>query len=603
MPSALHYTLTIENWRAHQFTVTLDIPEHSKNTLELSLPSWIPGSYMVRDFAKSIIDINVTTGANSKNEHLTMLPIVKLDKQTWRVETQGKPCTIRYSVYANDLSIRSAFMNDQYAFINGTSAFLNVSEFENARCELDIKLNENDPEITDWKAYTSMPTRADSASSSKWHFVAQSYDEFIDHPIYVGIADTHCFDVDGVSFTLLFSGNNNIDYERIAKDLTPICKHHLDLFGAPRAIDNYLFMTLLADNGFGGLEHKYSTALLYPRFDLPLVGESGKKTDSYITFLSLCSHEFFHTWHVKRIKPSVMVKPDLSQETYTNQLWIYEGFTSFYDDVTLARTGVIEPQKYLDIVAQNVSRLLQNAGRLKQTAAESSFDAWTKFYKQDASATNNIVSYYTKGGIIALGLDLLLRRESDNKVSLDMLMQLLWQNYGIEEKGTPDNVIQDLCKTHFDIDVSAYLDQVVYGTNDVELATLVSEMGVEYRIRPRVSSDDKGGITSQPAIINQLGATLKPASFGLTVVQVFEGLAAMDAGILLNDVIIALDGHIVNVQKFQRLLDNAQASTVEITLIRDGRLLTLPLNVVKARTDMAFFTITDQQKLSKWLAR
>ena len=603
MPTALRYTITISNWRAHQFIVALHIPEHSENTLELFLPSWIPGSYMVRDFAKSIIDIDATVSETTTEEEVALLPIIKLDKQTWQIETQGKPCTVRYSVYANDLSIRSAFINDQYAFINGTSAFLKVSGFENAVCELDIKLNENDPTTANWKAYTSMPTRVDSASSSGWHFVAQNYDEFIDHPIYVGIADTHCFNVDGVSFTLLFSGNNNIDYERIAQDLTPICKHHLDLFGTPRAIDNYLFMTLLADNGFGGLEHKYSTALLYPRFDLPQVGESSKKTDSYITFLSLCSHEFFHTWHVKRIKPNVMVKPDLSQETYTNQLWIYEGFTSFYDDVTLARTGVIEPQKYLDIVAQNVSRLLQNAGRLKQTASESSFDAWTKFYKQDASATNNIVSYYTKGGVIALGLDLLLRKESNDKVGLDTLMQLLWQHYGIDEKGTPDSVIQDLCKTHFDIDVSAYLDQVVYGTNDVELASLVSEMGVEYRTRPRVSSDDKGGITSQPAIINQLGATLKPASFGLTVVQVFEGLAAMDAGILLNDVIIALDGHIVNVQKFQRLLDNAQASTVEITLIRDGRLITLPLNVVKARPDMAYFTITDELKLSKWLGR
>ena len=301
----------------------------------------------------------------------------------------------------------------------------------------------------------------------------KNYDELIDHPIYVGIADTHSFEVDGITFTLLFSGNNNIDYERIANDLTPICKHHLDLFGAPQPINNYLFMTLLADNGFGGLEHKYSTALLYPRFDLPQVGESEKKTDSYITFLSLCSHEFFHTWHVKRIKPSVMVKPDLSQETYTNQLWIYEGFTSFYDDVTLARAGVIEPQKYLDIVAQNVSRLLQNAGRFKQSAAESSFDAWTKFYKQDASATNNIVSYYTKGGIIALGLDLLLRKQSNEQVNLDTLMQLLWKHYGVDEKGTPDDVIQNLCTTHFGIDVSEYLNRVVYGTDDVELASLV----------------------------------------------------------------------------------------------------------------------------------
>jgi predicted metalloprotease with PDZ domain len=306
---------------------------------------------------------------------------------------------------------------------------------------------------------------------------------------------------------------------------------------------------------------------------------------------------------VKRIKPEVMVQPDLSQETYTNQLWIYEGFTSFYDDVTLARAGVIEPQKYLDIVAQNVSRLLQNAGRFKQSAAESSFDAWTKFYKQDASATNNIVSYYTKGGIIALGLDLLLRKRSNNQVTLDNLMQLLWKHYGVDECGTPDNVIQSLCSSHFGIDVSDYLDRVVYGTNDVELASLVSDMGVNYNTRTRVSADDKGGFSQLPSIKNQLGATLKAATFGLTVVQVFEGLAAMKAGILLNDVIIALDGHIVNTQKLQRLLDNAQTSTVDITLIRDGRLLTLPLEVTQARQEMAYFEITDEEKLNQWLGK
>jgi predicted metalloprotease with PDZ domain len=607
MPSALHYTLTISNWRAHQFTVALHIPEHNDSSLTLTLPSWIPGSYMVRDFAKSIISLSATSSTsrveNSSDENFVGFPVTKLDKQTWRVDTEGKPCTVNYTVYANDLSIRSAFMNDQYAFINGTSAFLRVLGFEQAVCELDIELDDSDASTANWKAYTSMPIRKESTSSKRWHYAEKNYDELIDHPIYVGIADTYSFDVDGITFTLLFSGNNNIDYPRIARDLTPICKHHLDLFGAPQPINKYLFMTLLADNGFGGLEHKHSTALLYPRFDLPQIGEGENKTDSYITFLSLCSHEFFHTWHVKRIKPEVMVKPDLSQETYTNQLWIYEGFTSFYDDVTLARSGVIEPQKYLDIVAQNVSRLLQNAGRFKQSAAESSFDAWTKFYKQDASATNNIVSYYTKGGIIALGLDLLLRNKSNNQISLDNLMQLLWKHYGKDECGTPDSVIQTLCDTHFGIDVSEYLDRVVYGTDDVELASLVSDMGVSYKTRSRVSAEDKGGSSQQPSIKNQLGATLKAASFGLTVVQVFEGLAAMKAGILLNDVIIALDGHIVNAQKLQRLLDNAQTATVDITLIRDGRLLTLPLEVTRARQEMAYFEITDEEKFNQWLGK
>jgi predicted metalloprotease with PDZ domain len=304
---------------------------------------------------------------------------------------------------------------------------------------------------------------------------------------------------------------------------------------------------------------------------------------------------------VKRIKPNVMVKPDLSKESYTNQLWIYEGFTSFYDDVTLARVGTIPAQKYLDIVAQNISRLLQNAGRFKQSAAESSFDAWTKFYKQDASATNNIVSYYTKGGIISLGLDLLLREQSGDKVCLDDVMRVLWQQYGKDESGTPDNVIQTLCKAHFDIDVSDYLNRVVYHTDDVELEALVQRIGIALRTRAKVSSEDKGGLSLKAPMKRQLGATLKPAQLGLTVAQVFEGLAAMHAGILLNDNIIAINGHVVSQGKLQRILDTTLESTAEVSLIRDGQLLNVTLPVMEARKDMAFFEINDADVFNHWL--
>ena len=296
-----------------------------------------------------------------------------------------------------------------------------------------------------------------------------------------------------------------------------------------------------------------------------------------------------------------MVTPNLASETYTNQLWIYEGFTSFYDDLTLARTGVIEPHKYLDILAQNISRLLQNNGRKKQSAAQSSFDAWTKFYKQDASATNNIVSYYTKGGIIAFGLDLLLRKESDNAVSLDSLMQVLWEHYGKQIIGTPNDVIQTLCLEHFNIDVMPYLDRVVYGTEDVALEELVGLIGLSYNTRASISFEDKGGAVTSSAIKHQFGATLKPAPLGLTVVQVFEGLAAMQSGILLDDIVIALDGHVVNQTKLQRLLDSAQSKTVEITLIRDGRLLCVDLPIIPARQDMAYFEVVDSEKLNAWL--
>lgn len=588
--ASLHYQLSIYSWQQHLFDVILTVPSHESQTLSLTLPSWIPGSYMVRDFAKNIVSL-----AAKNTESDEPIACAKLDKQTWEVETQGEAVTITYRVHANDLSVRSAFINDEYAFINGTSAFLSVEGFEQQPCKLQIIK----PAVANWRAYTSMPMTDDMPDS--WEYEVADYAEFIDHPLYIGVCNFHSFEVEGVTFELLFSGRNNLDIERIANDLTPICKHHMQLFGDPQPIKRYLFMTLLADTGFGGLEHRDSTALLFPRFDLPMVGESDTKTDGYITFLSLCSHELFHTWHVKRIKPEVMVKPDLQKETYTNQLWIYEGFTSFYDDVTLARVGAISPQKYLDIVSQNITRLLQNAGRFKQSVAESSFDAWTKFYKQDASATNAIVSYYTKGGIIAFGLDLLLREKSNNEINLDLLMRHLWDQYGRDEKGTPDDVIATVCKQDFDIDISGYLADVVYGTKDVPLENCLSNIGVELLTRTKVSADDKGGKTSAEGMKRQLGANCKPAPIGLTVTQVFEGLAAADAGIMVNDIIIAVNGFVVNQAKLQRILDATNTGQVSLSLIRDGRLLTGDLDIRNAREDVCNFSIVDERKFSAWL--
>ncbi|MDB2330179.1 PDZ domain-containing protein [Alteromonas sp.] len=587
----LDYTLLITDWKKHQFTVSLSIPEHDHPKLTLTMPSWIPGSYMVRDFARNVITLYAQQ-ADTNNP----LSVVKTDKQTWEVVTDGSPATVNYTVYANDLSVRSAFINHEYAFINGTCAFLSVDEFEHANYQLTI----GKPSMP-WKLNTTLPFKCEN--DNEWVFNAVKYEELIDHPIYIGIADVYSFDVDGVSFELLFSGKNNIDLKRIADDLTPICKHHMRLFGEPQPIDNYLFMTLLAATGFGGLEHRASTALLFPRFDLPMIGDdTSVKSESYITFLSLCSHELFHTWHVKRIKPKVLVSPSLASETYTNQLWIYEGFTSFYDDVTLARVGLISPQQYADIIAKTMTRLLQNEGRLKQTVAESSFDAWTKFYKQDASAANNIVSYYAKGGIIALGLDLLLRRQSNNTVNLDDLMVLLWEHYGRELKGTPDDVIQTLCMAHFQIDVSDYLNKVVYGTEDVALMDHLPAIGLSMQTRAKINADDKGGTTSAKTVKRQLGATLKPVAQGLSVVQVFEGLAAMEAGILLNDVIIAIDGYVVDQKLLPRLLDTTQALSADVTLIRDGKLLSVTLPVKDAREDACFFTIEDQSAFETWLS-
>lgn len=587
----LHYSLEVSARQPHTFEVALTIPAHQADTLTLTLPAWIPGSYMIRDFARNITALTATTAGGDR------IASHKTDKQTWQLHTGGEAVTVSYSVYAYDLSVRSAFINDEYAFCNGTSVFLEVCGASHLPCTVSVTKPAHQ---STWQIETSMPGVEERDAA--WHFRCDDYDELIDHPIFIGECRRLVFNENGVEFVLLLSGNTDIDLERIGQDLAPICRHHMALFGEPQPVTRYVFMTLLSDTGFGGLEHRSSTALLYPRFDLPLIGDPQDKTDAYITFLSLCSHELFHTWHVKRIKPDVLVKPDLRSETYTEQLWIYEGFTSFYDDLTLARVGLITPEKYLDIVAQNISRLLVNAGRFKQTAAQSSFDAWTRFYKQDASATNQIVSYYTKGGIIAFGLDLLIREETHHKYSLDDVMRILWNEYGREITGTPDHVITTVCQQHFNIDVSEYLNKVVYHTQDVPLDQLLPAIGVTQELRRKVQFDDKGGrATSQKRIKRAFGAVVKNQETGVLVQVVRENTPAAQAGLQVNDRLLAADDYVVTAPLLQRLLDATTSNTLKLLVLREGRVVRLNLPVTDADQNVCQFTVTDSDKLQRWL--
>ena len=580
-----HYELSVASKQKHIFSVTLHIPACDQDTVTLTLPAWIPGSYMIRDFARHIISLSAQTSTGETKN------ISKTDKQTWVIESHRQPVTVTYEVFAFDLSVRSAFINDQYAFCNGTSVFLQVSGMEDRPHDLTI----HQPDETDWILETTMPTH-------NKQYRAQDYAELIDHPVFIGQAVTKSFSINGIEFVVLFSGKDPIDIDRICKDLVPVCEHHLSLFGEPYPVDRYVFMTLLSNEGFGGLEHRSSTALLFPRFELPLKGETATHSDGYTTFLSLCSHELFHTWHVKRIKPEVLVAPDMGSEVFTNQLWIYEGFTSFYDDLTLARTGLITPEKYLEIVGQNVTRLLQAGGRHKQSAAESSFDAWTRFYKQDANSANHIVSYYTKGGIIAMGLDLLLRRQSDGKYSLDDVMRLLWESYGKDISGTPDDVIRSLCQDAFNIDVTPYLDSVVYGTDDVALETWLSDIGLQIKYRPKLGLSDKGGTAPKNTVSRyQFGANIKNAATGVTVVQVMDDTPASNAGVQTNDTIIAVNGYIASEALLPRVISASENDSVELTVAREGRLFTLSMALTPEKDDACYFVIEDREKLTRWL--
>ncbi|WP_026374739.1 M61 family metallopeptidase [Aestuariibacter salexigens] len=593
MTETIHYSVTPVSIAEHLVEVRLALPVSEKQGHTLSLPAWIPGSYMIRDFARHIITFTVTDSDGHRVEWK------KTDKQTWQIAPHHSPLTVTYQVYAFDLSVRSAYLCDDYCFFNGTSMFLHVEGLQHEPCKVRFARG-CCPDS--WHVFTTLCEQAASASYDFVEYTAADYDELIDHPVLFTDAKQHAFHIDGIDFELIFCGGHQADVGRITLDVKTICEHHLTFFGSKPDIDRYLFMTLLSDNGYGGLEHRSSTALMFPRLELPGPQHVNEMTDGYASFLGLCSHEFFHTWHVKRIRPSALQHANLQQEVYTPQLWIYEGFTSYYDDLSLVRCGVISADKYLELLGQNLTRVLRNQGRFKQSIAESSFDAWTKFYKQDASAINNIVSYYTKGAIVALGLDLLIRQQSNHVYSLDTIMRMLWERYGQHNIGTSDDVINTLCAELLGVNVDGYIQTAVYGSEDVPIGDLLEHVGIRHHLRARNSASDKGGKASEKVFNRDFGAIFSGKETGVVLNQIIENSPIATAGAMIGDLLIAIDDWQVTATNLydvlQRLPEN---QSVSLLVLRQGRVKHLNMIVSPAVQDTVYLSIQDQQKAQRWL--
>ncbi|MGQ8363871.1 M61 family metallopeptidase [Glaciecola sp. 1036] len=590
----IKYKLSVQDPHSHLFDVEITIDAEELTQLKLSLPAWIPGSYMIRDFARNILSVH------SKDAEVE---INNIDKQQWSISRKNQQAlgeiTLGYRVFAYDLSVRSAYITDQYAFCNGTSVFLCVEEFKDARHEVIVDKSQL-PKA--WQTITSMPVISASQDVDNIRdFACDNYLELIDHPILIGDVTRQSFNVDGVTFHMVFTGKQDYDLARICKDLTPICRHHMSLFNE-MPVPEYWFITLICKNGFGGLEHSASTILQYARDGIPKIGEAGSIDDAYRDFLSLCSHELFHLWHVKRNKPEEFITPDLSQEVYTRQLWIYEGFTSFYDDVALARTKVISPQEYAKILGTNITRLLRNPGRQLQSVTESSFYAWTKFYKQDASSVNHIVSYYLKGGLIALALDIQIRQLSEGKSSLDNIMQHLWLDYGKQNIGTPDNIVHQLCEQYLGLNLDDFLSVAIDSTMDLPLLNLLESIGLKMQLRFRNGNEDKGGLSSELQYHHDFGALLADQAVGTKVTQVLAHRPANLAGLQLNDLIIAINHWETNSKHLLKEISRLEAgSDCRLQVLRDGRLIELSLPIQPAIPDTCFIEIADSNSFENWL--
>ena len=592
--SLIHYHVNVSCIAGHIFDVNLRIENPDVNGQILTLPAWIPGSYMIRDFAKNIITISAKDDAGQE------ISIQKSDKQTWKVQAVSTSLYIKYQVYAFDLSVRGAYINDEMAFFNGTNMFLAVVGQTGQPCKLTLEKPMH-PHLSHWKVATSMPTEMQNkhAFGEYW---ANHYNELIDHPVLLGEFDILPFSAAGVDFELVLAGGHQSDVSRITKDLTKICQQHIDFFADTPPVKRYQFITLLTDNAFGGLEHMSSTALMYSRNDLPSLSDANKMTDGYQVFLSLCSHEFFHTWHVKRIKPQELYAVALDKEQYTEQLWIYEGFTSYYDDFSLLRCALITQQQYLKIVGQNLTRLIRNKGRFKQTITESSFDAWTKFYKQDESAVNNIVSYYNKGAVLAMCLDLLIKHQSHGNYSLDDVMRQLWKQHGKLNIPTPIDVVQSILKTQLNLDLHDFFQLALYSTEELPFNVLLNKFGVKCHFSPRENFDDKGGVISTSPIKIDFGAQIKAREIGIQIVQVTEQTAAYKSGLQVGDVLIAINKWVVSKENLIAQLNFLTVGqSVQLSVLRDKKLKQLTFLAVAAHNDTIALEVINQALCNSWL--
>lgn len=587
----LRYDVSVASITAHLFEVTLTITPPSETGHVLRLPAWIPGSYMIRDFAKNIVSLTATDATGKE------ITAHKLDKQRWQLAPNAQPVSVTYQIYAYDLSIRSAYVTDNFAFFNGTSLFLVPEALEDQPSIVTLRQPEQAP---DWLASTTLPI-VDVDANGFGTFEAADFAELIDHPVLMGDLDIVPFEEQDVAFALVLAGGHQADTARIVKDLKTLCAHHFSLFDDKPPVARYQFLTLLCHDGFGGLEHRSSTALLYPRKDLPHLDEQDEMTDGYRTFLSLCSHELFHTWHVKRIRPQALKEATLAEEQYTEQLWIYEGFTSYYDDFSLLRSGIISAASYLELMAQNLTRLLRNTGRFKQTITQSSFDAWTRFYKQDEGAVNNIVSYYNKGAVLALCLDLTLRQRSDNTLSLDNVMRSLWTRYGRPDEGTLDDAIHGIVRDELGVNLNAELNNWLYSTDELPVAAMLEKFGVQYLVRPRNGLTDKGGKPAAKTAQKDFGALLKAASTGAKITQVLAGRAAEQAGLMVGDRLIAIARWQIDANSAQTVIDRCKGQAVELHVLRDHRLLTLTLPLQDAPADTVELVVEDSEKAGRWL--
>lgn len=578
LTASLHYHVELHHLHAHQYRVTLRIATPAAQQL-VSLPVWIPGSYLVREFAKNLQELNARQNGQP-------IAVQQLSKHQWLLDCSANaPVELSYLVNAYDTSVRTAWLDQRRGFFNGTSLLLRVHGQEAQPHQLRISPS---AQVPDWKLATGL-SAVEVDAQGFGTYTAGNYDELVDCPVEMGNFWSSSFTARGVPHRFVVAGAPaSFDGERLLRDTQKVCEAEIDFWGvAPHS--SYVFMLNVTHDGYGGLEHCNSTALICSRSDLPRQGVD-KASDGYVQLLGLISHEYFHTWNVKRLRPAELVPYNYDQENYTELLWFFEGFTSYYDDLLLRRAGLIDNATYLKLITKTLNQVQQTPGRKVQSVAQSSFDAWVKYYRQDENTANATVSYYTKGALVAMSLDLKLRQEG--QTTLDAVMRALWQRCQGSAMSEADvlAVLQALTGRSWEAELQVW----VHGTQELPVTELLAAHGV--------AAD-----ADQPVPAQALGLRVQE-SHSVLIKQVLRGGLAEQAGMMAGDEWygIEIGGQGWRLGKLEELAMYAPQGTTSITALvaRDRQLLrlTLPLPQASAPLSNYKLRVQDEAAVNRWLS-
>ncbi|MEL6441776.1 MAG: M61 family metallopeptidase [Cyanobacteria bacterium J06621_8] len=570
---SLFYQVAMSQPTSHLFEVTLQVSNWQLATLDLKMPVWTPGSYLVREYARHLQDFK------AQDSQGKILPHQKLGKNYWQVATEDtSEIKVSYRVYANELTVRTNHLDATHGYFNGAALFFFVPGLEQQSIKVKI-----DPPYPEWRIATTLPPVPGESNT----FIAADFDTLVDTPVEVGTQQVYDFEVLGKPHSLAIWSQGNPNPEQIIADTTKIIEVEAAMFGG-LPYEQYLFLLHLSGSGYGGLEHKDCCTLNYPRFGF-------RDRDKYERFLQLVAHEFFHLWNVKRIRPKALEKFDYEVENYTTSLWFCEGTTSYYDILFPLRAGIYNRDTYLTNLSKDISKYLNTLGRTVQPLGESSYDAWIKLYRRNAYSDNNQISYYLKGQLVSLLLDLLIRAKHHNKRSLDNVMQLLWQRFGQDEIGFTEAQLRSTISEVAQVNLDDFFTRYIETTEELPFDDYLAPFGLYLQA---VAESDAP----------YLGIKVNSDNNQEKITYVAAESPAAIAGIDALDQLLAIDGIKANAKSLnERLKDYQPGDMIQVTVFHQDELKTLPVTLAKPQTNSYKLAIKDnlsseeQANLVGWL--